>query len=138
MKVEKVTKSASYYAPDATLKAEDRWKSATKDVELNIPETVDEALEVLQKTEGGLVKAASLLIRAQAEADLTGAIPETAFTQSQVAAISKAFRAMPQFSGLKSKDLKVGVMNWIVESGTTAAMLSAFAPLRATAEAEDE
>ena len=136
MKTSTITKSVSYYDPNPALKAEDRQKVASKELPLNEVETNEEALAALQATPDALVKAANLLIRANAEADLSSLIPESCFTQSQVSGCAGLFRKM--FPGLKSKALKDAVMANIVEKNMVGPMLLATAHLRNSENTESE
>lgn len=107
------------------------WVKNPVDVQISVPETLDEALTVAGQDEKRLLELVAKGIEAEAE-EKAGSTPAGTFSVSMVAALDKALKVSPQFSGIKSSsERRKALMSWVSSTpGMKDVYLTAFEPLR--------
>jgi hypothetical protein len=124
---------------DGTKVAEPGYVAKESQITVQKPEKIDECLAVANGDESRLCELVFKGLEAEAE-DRAGETPAGTFSNSMIQAADKAFKASPQFSGVKSsKDRKEAIMKWISTTpGLKDSMLAAFESLRNVKNKSDE
>jgi hypothetical protein len=120
--------------------AKGNWAAAKETtVTVNVPESVQEALEVANGNESRLLEIIEAGLKAEAE-EQKGAIPETAWSAAMVKAADNGFKAMPQFAGTKeSAQRRPQIMRFIGGNPALRDSLSlAYAQLRNQQDSDAE
>jgi hypothetical protein len=120
--------------------AKGNWAAAKETtVTVNVPESVQEALEIANGNEARLLEIIEAGLKAEAE-EQKGAIPETAWSAAMVKAADNGFKAMPQFVATKeSAQRRPQIMRFIGGNPALRDSLSlAYAQLRNQQDSDAE
>lgn len=114
------------------------YVSKDSEISIQVPENITEVLEVANQDEKRVCELVRKGLEAEAE-DKAGSTPAGTFSVSMISGADKAFKASPQFAGIKkSKERKEALMRWISTSGMKDVMLATFESLRNVKNRGDE
>lgn len=123
-------------AGEVTSKSGD-WVRKPVSVEVQAPESLDEALAVSEQNETRLCELVTKGLQFES-AERSGIAPEGTFSKGMVSAAVKALKPSPQFKDLKRKELATAVMKFVGSNeGIKTGFAMAFEGLR-TAQVEEE
>ena len=109
------------------------------DVQISIPESLDEALAVANQDQARLIELVVKGLESEAE-EKAGSTPAGTFSTAMVAALDKSMKLNPLFSAIKSsKERREAIMRWIGnQPGMKEVMLTAYEGVRNAKSTEDD